>query len=219
MDQVFQLFIMTFHQHDAAPDIEKVIEDSASHEGTATPPSPTSNEEQQQDERWLVNDLPRQPETAKTKDSPSTLEAQRPHTPPESNVEPVVKIPRSQRRGILGRFTLVAEVDRPRDLPRSKKWFITWIVAMAALVAPMGSAILFPSLVDITTSLDSTPTITNLSVAFYMLSLAFFPLFWSSFSESSGRRSIYVISFTLSVVFNVLSAVSTNIAMFIVMRK
>ena len=51
-----------------------------------------------------------------------------------------------------------------------------------------------------------------------MLSLAFFPLFWSSFCETSGRRSIYLISFTLFVLFNVLSALSTNIAMFIVMR-
>ena len=51
-----------------------------------------------------------------------------------------------------------------------------------------------------------------------MLSLAFFPLFWSSFCETFGRRSIYLISFLLYVLFNVLSAISTNIAMLIIMR-
>ena len=74
------------------------------------------------------------------------------------------------------------------------------------------------SLIDISTSLDTTPTITNLSVGFYMLSLAIFPLFWSSFCETSGRRSIYLISFALALLFNVLSAVSTNVAMFVIMR-
>jgi len=40
----------------------------------------------------------------------------------------------------------------------------------------------------------------------------------SSFSETLGRRTIYIVSFTLFVVFSVLSAVSTNVAMLIVMR-
>jgi multidrug resistance protein len=40
----------------------------------------------------------------------------------------------------------------------------------------------------------------------------------SSFSETLGRRTIYIISFALFVVFSILSAVSVNIAMLIVMR-
>jgi len=73
-------------------------------------------------------------------------------------------------------------------------------------------------LTDIANALDSTATVTNLSVAFYMLSMSIFPLWWSSFSETMGRRTVYITSFGLFLVFNVLSAVSVNIAMFIVMR-
>jgi multidrug resistance protein len=51
-----------------------------------------------------------------------------------------------------------------------------------------------------------------------MLSMAIFPLWWSSFSEEFGRRSIYLISFMLFVVFSILCAVSQNIAMLIVFR-
>jgi len=51
-----------------------------------------------------------------------------------------------------------------------------------------------------------------------MLSMSIFPLWWSSFSETLGRRSIYLISFALFVVFSVISAVSTSIGMLIVMR-
>lgn len=66
--------------------------------------------------------------------------------------------------------------------------------------------------------LNTTPTVTNLSIALYMLSMSIFPLWWSSFSEKFGRRTIYLASFSLFVIFNVLSAVSSSIGMLIVMR-
>lgn len=48
--------------------------------------------------------------------------------------------------------------------------------------------------------------------------MAIFPLFWSSFSEQFGRRTVYISSFLVYFVFNILSAESQNIAMFLVMR-
>ena len=51
-----------------------------------------------------------------------------------------------------------------------------------------------------------------------MLAMAIFPLWWSSFSEQFGRRSIYLVSFTLFLIWNVLAAMSSNITMLIVMR-
>ena len=74
------------------------------------------------------------------------------------------------------------------------------------------------ALPDVAKELNSTATVTNLSVAFYMLSMSIFPLWWSSFSETLGRRTIYLTSFALFLLWNILSAVSTNIAMLIVMR-
>jgi hypothetical protein len=58
----------------------------------------------------------------------------------------VVVVPRSQRRGLLGRFCLLAEVERPHDYKNGTKWFITLIIAAAAVVAPMGSAIFYREL-------------------------------------------------------------------------
>ena len=51
-----------------------------------------------------------------------------------------------------------------------------------------------------------------------MFAMAVGPLWWSSFSESVGRRTIYLVSFTLFIVWSILGAVSTNIAMLLVMR-
>ncbi|KAL9597588.1 MAG: hypothetical protein Q9219_005027 [cf. Caloplaca sp. 3 TL-2023] len=129
-----------------------------------------------------------------------------------------VKIPKSGRRGLLGRFTLLAEVDEPKDYLRSTKWFITFVVALAAVAAPMGSAIILPSLGQISEDLNAEPAVTNIAVAFYMLAMAIGPLWWSSFSETVGRRTIYLVSFTLFIIWNILGALSTNIAMLIIMR-
>jgi len=127
-------------------------------------------------------------------------------------------VPLSQRRGLLAHFALIPEVKYPTAYPRKTKWLITATVALSAAVAPMGSAIVMPALLPIARDFNASPTITNLSVALYMLSMSIFPLWWSSFSETLGRRTIYVTSFALFVVFAVLSAVARNIGMLIVMR-
>jgi multidrug resistance protein len=78
--------------------------------------------------------------------------------------------------------------------------------------------ILSAALPQLSEDLHATPTITNLSVAMYMLSMSIFPLWWSSFSESLGRRTIYLLSFALYILWAILSAVSTSIGMLVVMR-
>ncbi|GAB7345829.1 hypothetical protein MBLNU457_4086t1 [Dothideomycetes sp. NU457] len=142
----------------------------------------------------------------------------RPSSRSSSVYREAVKVPRSERRGLLAGVTVIAEVSEPKDLANKTKWMITAVVALAAAAAPMGSSIILPALEDIAKAFDTTPTVTNLSVAFYMLSMSIFPLWWSSFSETLGRRTIYVVSFGIFLLFNILSAVSVNIAMFVVMR-
>lgn len=51
-----------------------------------------------------------------------------------------------------------------------------------------------------------------------MLSMSIFPLWWSSFSETLGRRTIYLVSFALFTLWNIIAAESTSIGMLIVMR-
>jgi hypothetical protein len=56
---------------------------------------------------------------------------------------PPIKVPSSQRRGLFAQFALVAEVENPYDYSNTSKWFITFTVAVAAVAAPLGSAIFF----------------------------------------------------------------------------
>ena len=55
---------------------------------------------------------------------------------------PLSIVARHKRRGLLARFALIPEVDRPYDYKRSTKWLITLIIALAAAAAPIGSAIM-----------------------------------------------------------------------------
>lgn len=59
------------------------------------------------------------------------------------SVQPLpVKVSRAKRRGLFARFTVLAEVEEPKHYARGSKWFITFIIALAAVVAPLGSAII-----------------------------------------------------------------------------
>ncbi|KAL2128842.1 hypothetical protein VTI74DRAFT_8574 [Chaetomium olivicolor] len=127
-------------------------------------------------------------------------------------------IPRSERRGLLGQLTLVPEVEDPQTSGNGTKWLMTAIVALAGATSSTGTSVSYPALAEIAADLDTTTTVVNLSLAFYMLAMAFAPMWWSYFSETRGRRSVYIVSFSLFVVFSCLSAISTNVAMFIVFR-
>lgn len=127
-------------------------------------------------------------------------------------------VPRHKRRGLLASLAVVPEISNPYEYARITKKMITLTVAIAAAAAPMASAILFPALGQISLELGANQTTTNLSVALYMLGMAIFPLWWSSFGERIGYRSIYLISFSLYVVSNICCAVSVNIGMFIAFR-
>ncbi|OAA39292.1 Major facilitator superfamily domain, general substrate transporter [Beauveria brongniartii RCEF 3172] len=123
---------------------------------------------------------------------------------------PAVVVPRGQRRGLLSRFTILPEVVNPYDYKRFTKWGITATIAVATAAAPLGSSIFY--------QFNTTSTITNLAVAMYMVAMSIFPIWWSAFSEQFGRRSIYLASFSLFVLFSIASALSVDISMLIVMR-
>jgi len=56
---------------------------------------------------------------------------------------PILTVPRSKRRGLLGRCAIIPEVERPHEYKNGTKWTITAIIALAAAAAPMGSAIFY----------------------------------------------------------------------------
>ncbi|EON68689.1 hypothetical protein W97_07947 [Coniosporium apollinis CBS 100218] len=184
-----------------------------------TPPSP-AHSHSDDDSISRASSLHSYHDPAESKRSPSANKAasvlSRQTT--SSIKPPAITVPRKERRGLFAHVAVVREVTDAQHYSNKTKWSITFVIACAAAAAPLGSAIVLPALLDIAADFNASASVTNFSVAFYMLSLGIFPLWWSSFSETLGRRTIYLVSFALFIVFNVLSAVSTGIGMFIVMR-
>ncbi|KAH3674248.1 hypothetical protein WICMUC_003406 [Wickerhamomyces mucosus] len=116
-----------------------------------------------------------------------------------------------KRRGILARFTIIPEFKDARDYPPKLKLLLVSVIACAAVVGPMGTSIILPAIEDIKKELNTTTMRVNVAVGVYLLSLGVFPLWWSSFSETLGRRSVYVVSFTLLIAFCIGCALAPTI--------
>ena len=81
-------------------------------------------------------------EDASQPQSEKDVESNQAGSSAESVLPSAVKIPRSKRQGLFARFCLLAEVEEPKHYPRRTKWFITFIIALAAAAAPLGSSII-----------------------------------------------------------------------------
>lgn len=64
-----------------------------------------------------------------------------------------------------------------------KKWIVA-TVAFAGFLGPIATTAYYPSLPQIARELNTTQELLALSVTVFTLGLAFFPLFWSSFSDT-----------------------------------
>lgn len=56
---------------------------------------------------------------------------------------PLTIVPKTKRRGLLAKFAIVPEVERPYDYKNSTKWTITAAISLATAAAPMGSSIFY----------------------------------------------------------------------------
>jgi len=150
----------------------------------------------------------------------------------ELKKKPSSIIPRRKRRGLFASVVIgIPEIDDPVQYSNKIKGFIVFIIAVAAIAAPMGfvpnpsrkhletrSAIYLPALPHVIAGLHTNANLVNLTVALYMWALGLFPLWWSAASERVGRRTVYVVSFALWILFNALCATSHNIVELIIMR-
>lgn len=130
----------------------------------------------------------------------------------------LTKVPVNQRRGLLAFVTIIPEYHDARDYERKTKCLLVFVVAFAAICGPMNTLILLPAIDDISKDLHTTNTIVNVSVGIYLLALGIFPLWFSTLSEKVGRRTVYIISFTIFICFSIGSALSPNIASLIILR-
>lgn len=114
---------------------------------------------------------------------------------------------------------------------RPRKLQMVCIVSLAAIFSPLSSNIYFPALGAISRvscfisgtlcirwlivltnlqDLNVSMSLTILTVTVYMIVQGLAPSFWGSFSDVVGRRGIFIGTFVVYILSNILLAVSTN---------
>lgn len=71
---------------------------------------------------------------------------------------------------------------------------------------------------DTASDLHTSLNLADLTLSLSKIGIAFCPLWWSAFSEHAGRRTVYIISFVLFVLWSILAALSKDIGMLLAMR-
>lgn len=143
----------TFTQSMTAEDLESGSQSLEKPEARVqTPPSPSSSHEEEHEEHRVEEDLEKLPShTRRQKQQQQQQQHQnndshRPDlsrtTSTQSRPISLRKVPLAERHGLLGRLCLLYEAEEPQGYPRKIKWLITFIIALAAVAAPMGSSII-----------------------------------------------------------------------------
>lgn len=159
------------------------------------------------------------PVTERGADSNSSLSSQdeKQSATPSNSVDPESQIPSPPPYHV---FT------------RSRMLQIVCIVSMGAIFSPLSSNVYFPALGAISKvrllkattivercavltltnlqSLGISMTLTTLTVTVYMIVQGLAPSFWASFSDVIGRRGIFIGTFMVYILSNILLAVSPN---------
>ncbi|KAF5970655.1 amidase [Fusarium coicis] len=92
----------------------------------------------------------------------------------------------------------------PRNAADAWNWGLYDVEKMDGYSVGLQIVAALGTLVD---ELDTSETSINMSVALYMLSMSIFPICWSAISEQFGRRSTYLVSFAIFIIFSILCAV------------
>ncbi|KAF9893244.1 hypothetical protein FE257_011674 [Aspergillus nanangensis] len=98
----------------------------------------------------------------------------------------------------------------PLGWPRWKKFYIVTLLSAFALMAQLSPAMLNPSFVAVAKDLQVTVEEASYSTTIYMLFAGVFPLLITPFSNTYGRRPLYLIFTTLSIVGFVISSASPS---------
>ncbi|KAH8689006.1 major facilitator superfamily domain-containing protein [Talaromyces proteolyticus] len=101
---------------------------------------------------------------------------------------------------------------------RKRKKQMVYIVSFAALFSPLSSNIYFPALGDVSKKLNISMPLANLTITVYMIVQGIAPSFWGSLADSVGRRSVFMGTFVVYLIANIVLAFSNNYTQVMVFR-
>ncbi|OAA74242.1 Major facilitator superfamily transporter [Cordyceps fumosorosea ARSEF 2679] len=117
---------------------------------------------------------------------------------------------------------VVTAVD-PADIPfhvysRRVKWYLVIIIGVAGLFSGLSSNIYLPSLSAIAEDLHVSLADVGLTITSYLVVQGISPLFWGSLSDTIGRRPVYLLSFSVYIISNIVLSITPNFPVLLVFR-
>ncbi|ORX59725.1 MFS general substrate transporter [Hesseltinella vesiculosa] len=131
--------------------------------------------------------------------------------------EPQLSIPKDVTDTPSTSSTAFEPVD-PKTWPLYRKYLNLFLVSFMSLMGYFSSAVYMPATTEIREYFNTSITVVNTTIAFFVLLLGISPLFFAPLSEQIGRRWIYVGGIFLFTVFTILCGISTNLGAFIFFR-
>ncbi|KAJ0120147.1 hypothetical protein J7T55_001002 [Diaporthe amygdali] len=119
---------------------------------------------------------------------------------------------------------IVEAEQRPRSeqpfhiFSKKQKWVVVAIIGVAGLFSGLSSNIYFPSLDAIAQDLRVSLTDVSLTITSYLVIQGISPLFWGPLSDTLGRRPIYIASFSVYILANIILSFSPNFPVLLVAR-
>jgi MFS family permease len=110
-------------------------------------------------------------------------------------------------------------VQNPHNWTKRRKWINLTLVAVQATLSPICSTLLAVGARQVDDDLHVTsPAVSALPVALFVLGLGLGPLYLAPLSEMFGRRIVYILSFALFSILNVACALVNNEPGLVVLR-
>jgi len=108
--------------------------------------------------------------------------------------------------------------DDPKQWSRKKKLTNVFIIAFMAIISPLASSMFTPGISQIAKDLHASEEAIIATTTGFVIALGLGPLVLAPFSETFGRRKVYVIAFTIFTLLQIPTAVAPNAATLIAVR-
>ncbi|OQE25142.1 hypothetical protein PENSTE_c006G10182 [Penicillium steckii] len=110
------------------------------------------------------------------------------------------------------------DVLNPRNMSKLRKWMVVIIVSTGSLCVTCTSSMYTVTYDQIMVEFGCSREVATLGLSFFIWGLGIGPLFLSPLSEFFGRRNIYMVSFSLFLIWLIPCAVAKNIQTMLVCR-
>ncbi|KAJ5234354.1 uncharacterized protein N7469_003522 [Penicillium citrinum] len=122
---------------------------------------------------------------------------------------------------VVDEFTVTwddGDVMNPRNMSKFRKWMIVIIVSTGSLCVTCTSSMYTVTYDQLMVEFGCSREVATLGLSFFIWGLGIGPLFLSPLSEFFGRRNIYMVSFSLFLIWLIPCAVAKNIQTMLVCR-